>query len=89
MSETKRTLNLQSVNKQYENSLAAFAHRTLNKKIFIILQADHSARAKAWNDLARSNTGIMGSNRAHCMDVCFYSVFVSGWFLVQGVLPTV
>jgi hypothetical protein len=54
-----------------------------------------AARCKAWNVFARSNTGIVGSNPARGMDVCFHSVFVlscvgSGlateWSLVQGVL---
>jgi hypothetical protein len=57
-----------------------------------------AARSKAWNGFVRSNTGIVVSNPARGMDVCVYSVFVlscvssglaTGWWLVQGVLPTV
>jgi hypothetical protein len=53
-----------------------------------------AARSKAWY-IFRSNTGIMGSNPTRDMDVCVYSVHVSGsglaasWSIVQGTLPAV
>jgi hypothetical protein len=57
-----------------------------------------AARSKARTVFARSNAGIVGSNRNQGMDVCVYSVFVlscvgsglaTGWCPVQGVQPTV
>jgi hypothetical protein len=60
-----------------------------------------AARSKAWTVFARSNTGIVSSNRTQGMDVfivCIYSVFVlscvgrglaAGWSPIQGVLPIV
>jgi hypothetical protein len=35
-----------------------------------------AARCKVWTAFARSNAGIVSSNRTRCMDVCVYSVFV-------------
>jgi hypothetical protein len=59
-----------------------------------------AAQAKAWTVFARSSTGIMGSNPTQGMNVCvrLFCVCVAlcvgrgvatGWFPVQGVLPTV
>jgi hypothetical protein len=59
-----------------------------------------AARSKAWTVFARSNTGIVGSNLTHGMDVCvrLFCVCVvlyvgsdpaTGWSSVQGVLSTV
>jgi hypothetical protein len=55
-----------------------------------------AARSEAWTIFARSNTGIVGSNPTQGMDVCLYlfcvcagSGLATGWFPVQGVLPTV
>jgi hypothetical protein len=59
-----------------------------------------AAQSKAWTVLARSNTGIVGSNSTRRMDVCVRLVCVcvvlcigsglaTGWRPVQGYLPTV
>jgi hypothetical protein len=59
-----------------------------------------TARSKAWTVFARANTGIVGSNPIHGMDVCVRlfcvcvvlcvcSGLATGWSSVQGVLPTV
>jgi hypothetical protein len=58
-----------------------------------------AARSKAWTVFARSNTGIVGSNRTRGMDICvrLFCVHVvlcvgsglaTGWSPIQGVLPT-
>jgi hypothetical protein len=53
-------------------------------------------RPKAWNVLARSKAGIVGSNPTQGMDVCVCALILcvgrdlaTGWSLVQGVLPSV
>jgi hypothetical protein len=43
-----------------------------------------AARSKTRNVFTRSNTGIVGSNPTHGMDVCVYSVFVLGSVLATG-----
>jgi hypothetical protein len=59
-----------------------------------------AALSKAWIVIARSNTGIVGSNPTQGIDVCVLlfcvwvvlcvgSCLMTGWFPVQGVLPTV
>jgi hypothetical protein len=55
-----------------------------------------AARSEAWTVFARLKAGIVGSNPNQGMDVCLrlFCVCVSsgletGWFPVQGVLPTV
>jgi hypothetical protein len=56
--------------------------------------------SKAWNVFALSNAGIVDSNPTQGMDACVRSICVcvvlcvgrglaTGWFPVQGVLPTV
>jgi hypothetical protein len=50
-------------------------------------------RSEVRNVFAVSNTGIVGSYHTQGIDVCVYSVFVfgsylvTGWSPVQGVLP--
>jgi hypothetical protein len=57
-------------------------------------------RSEAWTVFARSNAGIVGSNPTQSMDVCVHlfcvcvvlcvgSDLMTGWSLVQGVIPTV
>jgi hypothetical protein len=59
-----------------------------------------AARSKAWTVVARSNTGMVGSNPTRgrdvcvrlfciCIVLCVGSGTATGWFPVQGVLPTV
>jgi hypothetical protein len=56
-----------------------------------------AAPSKAWTVFARSDAGIVGLNPTLGMDVlCVYSFIlclgrglVTGWSLVQGVLPSV
>jgi hypothetical protein len=59
-----------------------------------------SARSRAWTVFAHSNAGTVGSNHTQGMDVCMclFCVYVvlcvgsgltTGWWLVQGVLPSV
>jgi hypothetical protein len=60
--------------------------------MFLMLQG--VSRSKAWTVLARSNTGIVGSNPIWGMDVyvhlyCVGSGLATGWSPVQGVLPCI
>jgi hypothetical protein len=60
---------------------------------FVNLAITVAAQPKAWTVVAHSNTGILGSNRTQVTDVCTFilcvgSGLMTGWFLVQGVLPT-
>jgi hypothetical protein len=55
-----------------------------------------ASRSKTWTVFARSKSGIVGSNPTLGMDVCLRlfcvcicSGLVTGWYLIQGVLPTV
>jgi hypothetical protein len=54
-----------------------------------------AAQSKVWTIFARSNPGILGSNLTRGMDICVYCMFVldnglvTGWSLVQVVLPNV
>jgi hypothetical protein len=59
-----------------------------------------TARSKAWTVVARSNTGVVGSNLIRCMNVslrlfyvcavlCVGSGLATGWWPVQGALSIV
>jgi hypothetical protein len=54
-----------------------------------------AVRSAAWTVFTRLNSGFVGSDTTQGMDVCVYIysvfvlVYVKGWSLVQGVLPSV
>jgi hypothetical protein len=67
----------------------------------MITPADQmAAPSKAWTAFYRSKTGVLDSNTIRGMDVCvpLFCVYVilcvgsglaTGWYPIQGVLPTV
>jgi hypothetical protein len=70
--------------------------------IEVLVLVTVAARSKAWTAFAHSDAGIVGSNLTQCIDACvcmrLFCVcvvlclcrgLVTGWSLVQGVLPTV
>jgi hypothetical protein len=75
-------------------------HESHNKQWSLYNGDAVAARSKAWTVFARSNTGIVGSNRTPgihvcvllfcvCVILCVGSGLATGWSPVQEVLPTV
>jgi hypothetical protein len=94
----RRSTNIAKCQSSHLGNVHTLSVSLFNDTVSIAKPVTVVERSKAWTVFVRSNTGIVDSNPTQDMDICVRLICVcvlcagsglaTGWYPVQGVLPT-